>query len=151
MRVVLVQKDGTRIVICMRHNFLMQRRGKSRYLYCEVCAEGSYKLRKKCPEWFPLSKATVDHFDGSRKRVWTWDWHPGVPGRQDYWVRKLTPKQKEFYMTRREQQKIKAEDAAKTSFVCRSCCIAAENGLHGKKNHEDAGCTGCDCQHREPR
>jgi hypothetical protein len=128
----------------------MQPRGRSKYLYCEVCAEGNYRARQKCPEWFPLKKVHVNHLDGSTKRIWVWS--PDYRGRsQDHWVRKLTPAQKEFYMARREAMaNVKA--ASETQFVCRPCQICAENGLRGEKNHRDAGCPGdasCDCQHRE--
>lgn len=146
MRVVIVRKDDSRVVICMRHNTLMEARGNSQYLYCEVCAEGSYRSRQRCPDWFPAKFAQINHLDGSNRRVWVWNPDPHIRNKMNYWVRKLTPEQEEFYMARREEQ-AKLKEAAEPSFVCRPCQIAAEAGLRGEKNHLDAGCKGCDCQH----
>lgn len=133
-----------RVVVCMKHNALMESKAEGgTLLYCHMCTKRNDILGIP---WFPLKLAYMNHKDGSTRRTWEAFryWGPA------HWRRVLNNKEEEFYVKLRNKV---IDNKAATSFVCKPCSISAENGLHGKQNHEDAGCKGqqaCDCQHREP-
>lgn len=142
-----------RVVICLTHNMLMEpRHPDARYLHCEACTEVNKKRqwRDRLVDWFPVAFANRNHLDGEMRRTWAWNPYSYKGPR---WERLLDSEQMEFYMKRRLAAEAVKKNA-ETGFVCRPCMIAADAGLHGEKNHTDAGCKGeqaCDCQHREPR